>query len=91
MERPRATRCKLRHCDDCQNWNDSEDEYKEQQCCVEMKPKIVCPTHKHLTFNNYHEQQKLDNVIFDYIECYMEGMNRSKGDNMFVISNYLPI
>ena len=58
---------------------------------MQTKHKIVCPTKKLVTFKNYHKQHEVDNVIFTDVECYMEGMNRSIGDNMFVISKHVHI
>ena len=52
------------------------------------KAKTGCPTKKHVTLKNYHKQQEVENVIYADIESYMESMNRSLGDNMFLISKH---
>ena len=55
------------------------------------KSKDHLPNKEIVTFKSYQKQQELANVVFADIECYLEGMNRSIGDKMFVISKQVPI
>ena len=60
-------------------------------CCVQIKPKIVCPKLKQIKFKNQHKQQEMNNVIFSDIECYLKGTDGKIGSNTYKISENAPI
>ena len=56
---------------------------ESHECCVQIKPKIVCPKLKQIKFKNQHKQQEANNVIFSDIECYMKGTDEKFGSNTY--------
>ena len=82
-ERPNAKHAKFWFCDNCTYWFSSPHKYETHECCVQIKPKIVCPKLKQIKFKNQHKQQEVKNVIFADIECYMKGTDQKIGDNTY--------
>ena len=68
-ERPNTKHAKFWFCDNCTYWFCSQYKYETHECCVQIKPKIVCPKLKRIKFKNQHKQQEVNNVIFSDIEC----------------------
>ena len=91
LERPNAKHAKFWFCDNCTYWFSSQHKYETHECCVQIKPKIVCPKLKQIKFKNQHKQQEVKNVIFADIECYMKGTDQKIGDNTHKISEHVPI
>ena len=55
----------------------SQHKYETHECCVQIKPKIVCPKLKQIKFKNQYKQQEVNNVIFSDIKCYMKGSDEN--------------
>ena len=73
LERPKTKHAKFWFCDNCTYWFSSQHKYETHECCVQIKPKIVCSQLKQIKFKNQHKQQEVNHVIFSDIECYMKG------------------
>ena len=91
LERPNTKQAKFWFCDNCTYWFRSQCKYEAHECCVQIKPKIVCPKLKQNKFKNQHKQQEVNNVIFSDIECYMKGTDEKIGSNTYKISEPAPI
>ena len=91
LERPNTKHAKFWFCDNCTYWFSSQYKYDTHECCVQIKPKIVCPKLKQIKFKNQHKQQEVNNVIFSDIECYMKGTDEKIGSNTYKISEHAPI
>ena len=91
LERPNTKHAKFWFCDSCTYWFSSQYKYETHECCVQIKPKIVCPKLKQIKFKNQHKQQEVNNVIFSDIECYMKGTDEKIGSNTYKISEHPPI
>ena len=72
LKRTSNKSCKLWHCDNCEYWYDTEAKNIEHKCCLQIKPKTVCPK-KHISFKNFHKQQEVEIVIFVDIRKVYEG------------------
>ena len=81
LERPNTRHAKFWFCDNCTYWFSSLHKYETHECCVQIKPKIVCPKLKQIKFKNQYKQQEVNNVIFRDIECYMKGTDEKVGSN----------
>ena len=79
LERPNTKHAKFWFCDNCTYWYSSQHKYETHECCVQIKPKIVCPKLKQINFKNQHRQKEVNNVIFSDIECYMKGTDEKNG------------
>ena len=91
LERPNTKHAKFWFCDNCTYWFSSQYKYETHECCVQIKPKNVCPQLKQINFKNQHKQQEVNNVIFSDIECYMKGTDEKFGSNTYKISEHAPI
>ena len=91
LERPYTKHTKYWFCDNCTYWFSSQHKYEAHECCVQIKPKIVCPKLKQIKFMNQHRQQEVNNVIFSDIKCYMKGTDEKIGSNTYKISEHVPI
>ena len=91
LERPNTKHTKYWFCHNCTYWFCSQHKYETHECCVQIKPKIVCPKLKQTKFKNQHRQQEVNNVIFSDIECYMKGTDEKIGSNTYKISENVPI
>ena len=91
LERPNTKHAKFWFCDNCTYWFSSQHIYEIRECCVQIKPKIVCPKLKQIKFKNQYKQQEVNNVIFSDIECYMKGTDEKIGSNTYKISEHVPI
>ena len=91
LERPNTKHAKFWLCDNCTYCFSSQHKYETNECCVQIKPKIVCPKLKQIKFKNQHRQQEVNNVIFSDIECYMKGTDAKIGSNTYKISEHVPI
>ena len=58
LERPDTKHTKYWFCDNCTYWFSSQHKYETHECCVQIKPKIVCPKLKQIKFKNQHRQKK---------------------------------
>ena len=90
LERPNTKHAKFWFCDNCTYWFSSQQKFETRECCVQIKPKIVCPELKQIQFKNQHKQQEVNNVIFSDIECYMKGTDEKIGRNTYKISEHSP-
>ena len=54
-----------------------------------MKPEIVCPKKKHITFINEHKRQNIKNIITADIECCI--VEVSTNDCKYLIAEHVPI
>ena len=86
LERPITKHAKFWFCDSCTYWFSSQHKNETHECCVQIKPEIVCPKLKKIKFRNHYRQQELNNVIFSDIECYMKGTDEKIGSNTYKIS-----
>ena len=91
LERPDTKHAKFWFCDNCTYWFSSQHKYGAHECCVQIKPKIVCPKLKQIKFKNQYKQQEVNNVMFSDIECYMKGTDEKIGSNTYKISEHVPI
>ena len=91
LERLNNKHAKFWFCDNCTYWFSSQHKYETHECCVQIKPKIVCPKLKQIKFKNQHRQQEVNNVIFSDIECYMKGTDEKIGSKTYKISEHVPI
>ena len=91
LERPNTKHAKFWFCDNCTYWFSSQYKYETHECCVQIKPKNVCPKLKQIKFKNQHKQQEVNNVLFSDIECYMKGTDEKIGSNTYKISEHAPI
>ena len=91
LERPNTKHAKFWFCDNCTYWFNSQYKCETHECCVQIKPKIVCPKLKQVKFKNQHKQQEVNNVIFSDIDCYMKGTDEKFGSNTYKISEHAPI
>ena len=78
-------------CDICSYWFSTQQKNETQECCIQIKPKIVCPKLKQIKFKNQRKQQEVDKIIFSDIECYMKGTDEKIGSNTYKISEHVPI
>ena len=91
LERLNTKHAKFCFCDNCTYWFSSQHNYETHECCVQIKPKIVCPKLKQIKFRNQYKQQEVNNVIFSDIECYMKGTDEKINSNTYKISEHVPI
>ena len=91
LERPNTKHAKFWFSDNCTYWFCSQQKYETHECCVQIKPKIVCPKLQQVKFKNQHKQQEVINVILSDIECYMKGTYEKIGINTSKISEHVPI
>ena len=91
LERPNTKHAKFWSCDNCTYWFSSQNKYETHECCVQIKPKTVCPKLKQIKCKNQHKQQEVNNVKFSDIECYMKGTDEKIGSNTYKISEQAPI
>ena len=91
LERPNTKHAKFWFCYNCTYWFSSQHKYETLECCVQIKPKIVCTNLKQIKFKNQHKQQEVNNDIFSDIECYMKGTDEKIGSNTYKISEHVPI
>ena len=91
LERPNTKHAKFCFCDYCTYWFSSQYKYETHECCVQIKPKIVCPKLKQIKFKNQHKQQEVNNVIFSDNENYMKGTDEKIGSNTYKISEHAPV
>ena len=91
LERPNTKQAKFWFCDNCTHWFSSRYKNETHECCVQIKPKTVCPKLKQIKFKNQHKQQEVNNVIFSDIECYMKGTDEKIGSKTYKISEHAPI
>ena len=43
LERPNVKHIKYWFCDNCTYWFNSQHKYESHDCCIQIKPKIICP------------------------------------------------
>ena len=91
LERPNTKHAKSWLCDNCAYWFSSHHKYETHECCVQIKPKIVCPKLKQIKYKNQHKQQEVNIVIFSDIESYMKGTDEKVGSNTYKIFEHVPI
>ena len=91
LERPYNKHAKFWFCDNCTYWFTSQYKYETHECCVQIKPKIVCPMLKQIKFKNQYKQQEVNIAIFSDIECYMKGTEEKIGSKTYKISEHVPI
>ena len=90
-KRPNTKHTKYWFCDNGTYWFSSQHKYESHECCVQVKPKVVCPKLKQIKFKNQHRQQEVNNVIFSDTECYMKGTDEKIGSNTYKICEHVPI
>ena len=76
-------------CDNCSLWFVTQQKQETHECCTQTKPQIVCPKLKQIKFKNHYKQQKVKNVVYSDIECYMVSINKKIGDNTYRISDHV--
>ena len=91
LERPNTKHAKFWFCDNSTYWFSSQHKYETRECCIQTRPKIVCPKLKQIKFKNQYKEQEVNNVIFSDIECYMKGTDEKIGSNTYKISEHVPI
>ena len=91
LERANIKNTKYWFWDNCFLWCPAQQKYETYECCTQIKSKFVCPKLKQINFKNYYKQQKVKNVIYSDIECYMDSINKKVGDNTYKISDHVPI
>ena len=68
LERPNTKHAKFWFCDKCTFWFSSQYKYETHECCVQIKPKFICPKLKQIRFKDQYKQQEVNNVIFSDID-----------------------
>ena len=91
LESPNTKHAKSWFFDNCIYWFSSQHKCETHECCVQIKPKIVCPKLNQTKFKNQYKQQEVNNVIFSDIEFYMKGTDEKIGSNTYKISEHVPI
>ena len=89
LERPNKNNIKYYYCDRCTYWFNSQIKYDKHECKNPLKPEIVCPKKKHITFINEHKRQNIKNIITADIECCI--VEVSTNDLKYVIAEHIPI
>ena len=60
IERPNKSRHKFYYCNRCSYWFNSQIKYDKHKCSHSLKPELVCPMKKRITFINEHKRQNIN-------------------------------
>ena len=90
IERPNKSQHKFYYFNKCTYWFDYQIKYGKHECSHSLKPEIVCPKRKEITFMNEHKRQNKKNIITADIECCV--VHVTTNSNIYVIiAEHIPI
>ena len=89
LDRPNKMNNKFHYCDRCTYWFNSQIKYDNHIRSQSLKPEIICPKKKNITFINEHKRQNIKKFVTADIECCI--VEVATNDCKYVKAQHIPI